>query len=52
VGTTCGGVSLLTSGESYLPLPIGSAILILFVLERLLFGSQENRPVVLIGNHG
>lgn len=42
----------LTSGESYLPLPIGSAILILFVLERLLFGSQENRPVVLIGNHG
>ena len=25
--------------------------LILFVLERLLFGSQENRPVVLIGNH-
>ena len=42
---------LLTSGESYLPLPVGSAILILFVLERLLFGSQENRPVVLIGNH-
>lgn len=42
---------LLTSGESYLPLPIGSAILILFVLERLLFGSQENRPVVTIGNH-
>lgn len=43
---------LLTSGETYLPLPVGSAILILFVLERLLFGSQENRPVVLIGNHG
>lgn len=43
---------ILTSGESYLPLPIGSAILILFVIERLLFGSQENRPVVLIGNHG
>ncbi|MCT9845908.1 TRAP transporter permease DctQ [Enterobacter sp. FS01] len=43
---------VLTSGESYLPLPIGSAILILFVLERLMFGSQENRPVVMIGNHG
>ena len=43
---------ILTSGESYLPLPIGSAILILFVLERLMFGSQENRPVVMIGNHG
>ena len=42
---------ILTSGESYLPLPVGSAILILFVIERLLFGSQENRPVVLIGNH-
>lgn len=43
---------LLTSGETYLPLPVGSAVLILFVIERLLFGSQENRPVVLIGNHG
>ncbi|WP_312581950.1 TRAP transporter small permease [Atlantibacter hermannii] len=43
---------ILTSGESYLPLPVGSAIIILFVIERLLFGSQENRPVVLIGNHG
>lgn len=43
---------ILTSGESYLPLPIGSAILILFVLERLMFGTQENRPVVMIGNHG
>jgi len=42
---------LLTSGESYLPLPVGSAMLILFVLERLFFGSQENRPVVMIGNH-
>ena len=43
---------VMTSGESYLPLPVGSAILILFVIERLLFGSQEHRPVVLIGNHG
>ncbi len=42
---------ILTSGESYLPLPIGSAVLLLFVLERLLFGSQEHRPVVMIGNH-
>ena len=42
---------MVTSGETYLPLPVGSAILILFVVERLLFGSQENRPVVLIGNH-
>ena len=43
---------IMTSGESYLPLPIGSAILILFVLERLFFGSQAHRPVVTIGNPG
>ncbi|MEO3991559.1 TRAP transporter small permease [Pseudocitrobacter cyperus] len=43
---------VMTSGESYLPLPVGSAVLILFVIERLLFGSQEHRPVVLVGNHG
>lgn len=43
--------TLLTSGEGYLPLPVGSALMILFVIERLLFGSQEHRPVVMIGNH-
>ncbi|WBM70779.1 TRAP transporter small permease [Buttiauxella sp. WJP83] len=43
---------LLTSGQTYLPLPIGAIVLILFVVERLLFGTQENRPVVLLGNHG
>jgi TRAP-type C4-dicarboxylate transport system permease small subunit len=43
---------VLTSGQTYLPLPVGAILLILFVVERLLFGSQENRPVVLLGNHG
>ena len=43
---------VLTSGQTYLPLPVGAVLLILFVVERLLFGSQENRPVVLLGNHG
>ncbi len=43
---------VLTSGQTYLPLPIGAVLLILFVVERLLFGSQENRPVVVLGNHG
>ncbi|RJT19689.1 TRAP transporter small permease [Buttiauxella izardii] len=43
---------ILTSGQTYLPLPIGAILMILFVVERLMFGSQENRPIVLLGNHG
>ncbi|WP_310608872.1 TRAP transporter small permease [Buttiauxella brennerae] len=43
---------VLTSGQTYLPLPVGAILMILFVVERLLFGSQENRPIVLLGNHG
>lgn len=43
---------LLTSGQTYLPLPVGAILMILFVVERLLYGSQENRPIVLLGNHG
>jgi len=43
---------ILTSGQTYLPLPIGAVLMILFVVERLMFGSQENRPIVLLGNHG
>ncbi|MFS2221075.1 TRAP transporter small permease [Pantoea sp. B65] len=41
---------LLSAGQSYLPVPIGSALTLLFVLERLAFGSQEHRPVVIMGN--
>ena len=40
----------LTAGQSYLPVPLGSALTLLFVLERLAFGSQEQRPVVMLGN--
>lgn len=43
---------LVTSGQTYLPLPVGALILLLFIIERLIFGTQEKRPVVLIGNHG
>ncbi|MCE0799941.1 TRAP transporter small permease [Buttiauxella sp. A2-C1_F] len=43
---------IVTSGQTYLPLPIGAFVLLLFIIERLAFGSQEQRPVVLIGNHG
>jgi TRAP-type C4-dicarboxylate transport system permease small subunit len=36
----------LPVGVTYLPLPLGSAFTLLFVLERLLFGSQAQRAVV------
>lgn len=40
---------LFTAGESYLPLPIGSAITLLFIIEKLAFGAQHHRPVVMLG---
>lgn len=41
---------LLTAGETYLPLPIGSTVTILFIVERILFGSQQRRPAVMLGS--
>lgn len=41
---------LFTAGESYLPLPVGSAITILFIIEKMLFGAQYHRPVVMLGS--
>ena len=41
---------LFTAGESYLPLPIGSAITLLFIVEKMLFGAQYHRPVVMLGS--
>ncbi|WP_409309132.1 TRAP transporter small permease [Pectobacterium sp. B1J-3] len=41
---------LLTAGESYLPLPIGSLLTLLFIIERICFGPQDQRPVVMLGN--
>lgn len=41
---------LLTAGESYLPLPIGSLITLLFIIEKICFGPQDKRPVVMLGN--
>lgn len=40
---------LLTAGASYLPLPIGSAITLLFIIEKIAFGAQYHRPVVMLG---
>lgn len=42
--------SLLSAGQSYLPVPLGAGLTLLFVLERLAYGSQEHRPVVIVGN--
>ncbi len=33
-------------GYTYLALPVGSAITLLFVIERVVFGSQHRRPIV------
>lgn len=41
---------LFTAGESYLPLPLGSAITLLFIVEKMLFGAQYHRPVVMLGS--
>jgi TRAP-type C4-dicarboxylate transport system permease small subunit len=36
----------LAVGITYLPLPVGGLVTLLFVLERLLFGSQHERAVI------
>jgi TRAP-type C4-dicarboxylate transport system permease small subunit len=41
---------LLTSGQTYLPLPIGSALTVLFIIEQIFAGPQGHRAVVQMGN--
>lgn len=41
---------ILTAGENYLPLPIGSAITLLFIIEKICRGAQYQRPVVMLGS--
>ncbi|MBG6249231.1 MULTISPECIES: TRAP transporter small permease [Symbiopectobacterium] len=41
---------VLTAGETYLPLPIGSLITLLLIVERICFGPQDKRPVVMLGS--
>ena len=43
---------VLRVGVTYLPLPIGSVITLIFILERMVFGSQHERKVVRIGSPG
>ena len=41
---------ILSAGQNYLPLPIGSAITLLFIVEKICRGSQYQRPVVMLGS--
>ena len=41
---------LLSAGQNYLPLPIGSAITLLFIAEKIFRGPQYQRPVVMLGS--
>jgi len=42
--------TLLTAGQTYLPLPVGSALTLLFIIEQIIAGPQHQRPVVILGN--
>lgn len=46
MGQSVAELPWLPVGVTYASLPIGSAITLLFVLERRIFGSQQDRPVV------
>jgi TRAP-type C4-dicarboxylate transport system permease small subunit len=45
-GQTIAEVPWLPVGVTYAALPVGSAVTLLFVIERMVFGTQEMRPVV------
>lgn len=42
----------ITAGQTYLPLPLGALITLLFIAETFICGSQAQRPLVTIGNPG
>ena len=42
----------LRVGLTYLPLPVGSLLTLLFILESMIFGPQNHRAVVRIGSPG
>lgn len=46
MGQTLSELPWLPVGITYLALPLGSVITLLFVLEHVVFGSQHRRPVV------
>ncbi|HUP05821.1 MAG TPA: TRAP transporter small permease subunit, partial [Caldimonas sp.] len=46
MGQSVAELPWLPVGVTYLSLPIGAAITLLFVAERMLYGSQAQRPIV------
>ncbi|WP_173894018.1 TRAP transporter small permease [Uliginosibacterium sp. TH139] len=51
-GQTLADFTQIQVSWTYLPLPIGSAATLLFIIESFFFGSQQHRPIVMIGSHG
>jgi TRAP-type C4-dicarboxylate transport system permease small subunit len=51
-GQTLSDFTSVKVSWTYLPLPIGSAATLLFVIEAFLFGTQSHRPICRIGGHG
>lgn len=51
-GQTLSDFTSVQVSWTYLPLPIGAAATLFFVIEALLFGSQAHRPICQIGSHG
>jgi TRAP-type C4-dicarboxylate transport system permease small subunit len=49
MGQTIAELPWLPVGVTYLPIPLGAAATLLFVLERVLYGSQTARAVVRLG---
>ena len=45
MGQTLSDLPGLPVGISYLPLPLGSLVTIVFILEKMAFGSQHERPI-------
>jgi len=46
MGQTISELTWLPVGVTYAPLPIGAALTLLFVIERMVFGSQAHRAIV------
>lgn len=46
MGQSVAELPILPVGVTYASLPLGSAITLLFVIERRVFGAQDHRPVV------
>jgi TRAP-type C4-dicarboxylate transport system permease small subunit len=52
MGQTVSELPWLPVGVAYLPIPIGAALTLIFVVERVLSGPQKHRAVVRYGDEG